>query len=299
MKPSRIIHGLMRVGHLSDEQLYDLIRYDLDHGIYFFDLADIYVGGESERKLGRILKAHPGLREQMFIQSKVSIRSSDMGGYYDLSYEHIKEGVEASLERLGIDYLDSLLLHRPDIFLDADEVAKAFDELYREGKVKHFGVSNFSKEMIDYLLEKVPQKLEYNQIQLGLGHTSLIEEAVNFNVDNREGISKTEDTYFYLKKKGIAIQAWSPFMVGFFEGNLFDEGRYPEVNEALGQIAAKYQTSKCAIATAFILKLNKDICVITGSMNPDHIQECLDGEALDLAKDDWYFLYRKAGNMLP
>ncbi len=299
MKKSRIIQGLMRVDRLSDEQLYDLIRYDLDHGIYFFDLADIYVGGEAEAKLGRILKAHPGLREEMFIQSKVSIRRGETGGYYDLSYEHIRQGLDDILARLGIDHLDSLLLHRPDIFMDAEEVAKAFDEIEKEGKVKHFGVSNFPRSMIEYLTSKVKQPIEYNQVQLGVGHLAMVEEVFNFNVDSKEAISLSDDTYFFLKKNGIKIQAWSPFLVRFFEGSLFDEDKYPEANRALAALAEKYRTSKCAIATAFLLRLDKDLTVITGSMNPAHVQECLDGEELDLSKEDWYYLYKASGHMLP
>ena len=299
MKQSRIIQGLMRIDAISDDQLFDLIRFDLDRGVYFFDLADIYGNGEAERKVGRVLEAHPELRPEMFIQSKVSIVRGKQDNYYDLSYDHIKEGVNAILDRLGIDYLDSLLLHRPDIFMDAEEVAKAFDELYEEGKVRHFGVSNFSKETIDYLSAAAKRPIEYNQVQLGIGHMPMLAEAMNFNMENTEGTSKTEDTFFCMKKKGIQIQAWSPFLVGFFQGSLFDASRYPEINDALSQMADKYQTSKCAVATAFLLKLDKNLHVITGSLNVDHVQECLDGESLDLSKEDWYVLYRKAGNMLP
>lgn len=299
MKKSRIIQGLMRTSSVDEDKLYEIIKYDLEHGIYFFDTADIYERGESERKLGNVLKKHPELREQMHIQTKGSIRFSNEGGYYDLSYEHIKQAVYDSLDRLGIEYVDSFLLHRPDIFIDADEVAKAFDELYKEGKVKHFGVSNFSKEAIEYISKKINQKIEYNQLQFGLGHTLLVEEVFNFNVNNSFGIERTTETYFYLKEKGIQIQAWSPYMVGFFEGNLFDESKYPELNNLLSKFAEKYHTTKCGIATAFILNLNKDITVITGSMDVNHIQESIDGEDIKLSKEDWYALYKQSGHMLP
>ena len=299
MQHSRIIQGLMRVDSISDEQLYDLIRFDLEKGIDFFDLADIYGGGEAERKVGRILEAHPELRSRMLLQSKVSIRRDERGGYYDLSYKHIKEGVDGILERLGTDHLDSLLLHRPDIFIEPDEIAKAFAELHRENKVRHFGVSNFSKGAIEYLSASLRQPIEYNQVQLGVGHLPLVAEVLNFNMQNNEGTSKTEDTFFYLKKNGIRIQAWSPFIVGFFEGSLFDEGKYPQINAALNVLAEKYQTSKCAIATAFLLRLDKNLSVITGSLNPEHVQECLDGEKIELSKPDWYYLYHESGHMLP
>ena len=299
MKRSRIIQGLMRISSISEDQLYDLIRFDLDNGIYFFDIADCYDNTNAESKLGRVLKAHPELRKEMFIQTKGAITFGESGGYYDFSYNHMKEALNASLSRMGIEYVDSYLYHRPDIFMDAKEVSKLVDEAFKEGKIKHFGVSNCSKEMMEYLSSELNYKIEYNQIQLGLGHMPLVEECFNFNMSNVEGNSRTEDTYFYMKRKGIALQAWSPFLVNFFEGSLFDENKYPEINNALSIMANKYQTSKCAIATAFVLALNKDITVITGSLNKDHVKECLDGEDITLSKEDWYYLYKATGRMLP
>ena len=299
MKQSRIIQGLMRISSLSEEELYELIRFDLDHGIYFFDIADCYIEGEAEIKLGKVLKAHPELRKEMFIQTKGAIRMSSHGAYYDFGYNYIKEAIDDSLNRLGIDYVDSYLYHRPDIFMDNIEVAKAIDEAFNEGKIKHFGVSNCSKEMIEYLSSTLKQKIEYNQIEFGLGHMPIVEETFNFNMSNMEARSRTEDTYFYMKRKGIKLQAWSPFLVGYFGGSLFDENKYPEINKALNELKDKYHTSKCAVATAFILSLSKDITVITGSLNKDHIQECLDGEDIVLEKEDWYYLYRSTGAMLP
>lgn len=299
MKKSRIIQGLMRIDSVSEEELYKIIRFDLDNGIYFFDIADIYGHGEAESKLGRVLKAHPELRKEMFIQTKGGIISGNIEGYYDFSYRHIKEAIDASLYRMNINYIDSYLLHRPDIFLDSEEVSKAIGEAIKENKIKHFGVSNCSKEIIEYLKDSLPIDIEYNQIQLGLGHMNVIEETFNFNMKNNEGTSYTEDTYFYMKRKGIKLQAWSPFLVGYFEGSIFEEERYPKLNKALNDMKEKYNTSKCAIATAFILMLNKDITVITGSLNIDHIKECLDGENITLSKEDWYYLYKTSGSMLP
>lgn len=290
----------MRLDNIDENQLYEIIKYDLEHGVYFFDIADIYCRGEAEVKLGRVLKVHPELRKQMFIQTKCSIRiSQDTGGYYDLSYEHIKEAVNDSLKRMGIDYIDSLLLHRPDIFIDSKEVAKAFDELYIEGKVRHFGVSNFSKEAIEYISMDLKQRIEYNQIQLGVGHMPIIGEVFNYNTSFDEAISRSSETFFYLKRKDIIIQAWSPFIVKFFEGSLFDENKYPSINNVLSRMAEKYHTSKCAIATAFLLKLDSKLMVITGSMNIDHIQESIDGENINLSKEDWYAIYKECGHKLP
>lgn len=299
MKKSRIIQGLMRVDRLSDEELYELIKFDIDNGIYFFDIADCYLNGEAESKLGRVLTAHPELREKIYIQTKCTIVRSTKGVYYDSSYDHIISSVNDSLKRMNIKCIDSLLLHRPDIFLDNKEVNKAINTLINEGKIKDFGVSNYSKEMIKYLNEELETPIKYNQIQLGLGQLRLIEETFNFNIHNEEGVSNTVDTYFYLKRKRIYLQAWSPFIVNFFEGSLFDENKYPRVNAALKEMAEKYKTSKCSIATAFLLNLGDFIQVITGSMDIKHVQECLDGENIILDKEDWYYLYKEAGKMLP
>lgn len=299
MKKSRIIQGLMRIDNICEEELFELIKFDLSKGIYFFDIADCYDNGNAEIKLGKVLKNHPELRKEMFIQTKGAITASSTGAYYDFSYNHMKEALDASLKRMGIPYVDSYLYHRPDIFMDNKEVNKFIDEAFKENKIKHIGVSNCSKEMIEYLSINNKHPFEYNQIQLGVGHMPLIEECFNFNMSNPEGNSRTLDTYFYMKRKGIKLQAWSPFLVNFFEGSIFDENRYPELNKVLDELKDKYHTSKCAIATSFILMLDKDITVITGSLNPRHVQECLDGENIILSKEDWYHLYKSTGRMLP
>lgn len=295
MKESRIIQGLMRVWDVPDDKLYELIKFDLENGINFFDLADCYMDGEAERKVGRILAAHKELREQMIIQTKCSIVRSDSGNYYDLSYEHIIEAVNASLDRLQIETIDILLLHRPDIFMDAKEVNLAFNQLKKENKVKRFGVSNFSREMISYLRKNIAEPLIVDQLQLGLGHLNLIKEVFNSDMDNYESHG---GLFFYLKRKDIGIQAWSPFQKGFFGGSIFNDDE-DELNKTLSLLAKKYMVSKCGIATAFLLNLGEDVSVITGSMSKDHVKECLEGTKITISKEDWYLLYKKAGEMLP
>lgn len=298
MKNIRIIQGLMRSLSISDEELYELINYDLENGINVFDLADIYGDGEAENKLGRILLNHKELREKMFIQTKCSI-VRDNPNYYDLSYDHIIESVNNSLKRLNTNYLDSLLLHRPDIFLDPKEIKKAFIYLKEKGLVKHFGVSNFSKEAIEYLNSEASGLIEVNQIQLGLGHTRIIDEELNFNMDNDEGISHTSGTFFYLKRKGIEIQAWSPLLVGFFNGSILDNNRFPNVNSKLSELAFKYNTSKASIAINFLLMLDDKLKVVLGSMNKYHIEEAIMATKFKMEKKDWYSLYKSVGKMLP
>ena len=295
---ARIIQGLMRIDRLSEDELYDLILFDLENGITIFDLADCYGDGEAEAKVGRVLSAHPELRDKIFIQTKCSIVRG-VNKYYDLSYEHIMESVYASLKRLNIDYLDSLLLHRPDILLDPVEIKKAFLELKEKGLVRHFGVSNFSKEAIEYLNSEVDGFIEVNQIQLSLGQMRLLEEELSFNMNTDEGVSHTNGTFFYLKRKGIEIEVWSPFLAGFFDGSIFDDARFPNLNAKLWELSNKYHVSKATIATKFLLMLDINLKVVSGSLNKDHIKECLMAENFNMEKVDWYGLYLAAGKMLP
>lgn len=251
---SKIIQGLMRTKDLSVEELYELIKFDIDNGITFFDVADIYNDGDSERKIGEVIKLHPEIREKMFLQTKVGIvkdRENDVT-LYDLSYEHIIDAVNKSLERLNVSYVDSLLLHRPDIFLDAKEIARAFSTLLEEGKVKHFGVSNFPHEVIKFLTDQTNIPIEINQLQLGLGHLDLVREVLNCNVSNVEGTEHTGELFFYMKRYGIKLQCWSPYQYGFFNGSIFEVEEMKEANKYMEELAKKYGTNKCAIATAFI-----------------------------------------------
>lgn len=298
---SKIVQGLMRLRDVSVDDLYKLICFDLENGVNYFDLSDIYLDGESEKKFGEVLKMHPELREKMFIQTKCGIvkdRKNDIC-YYDLSYDHIIESVDKSLKRMNIDHIDSLLLHRPDIFLDANEVARAFATLSQNGKVLHFGVSNFPHELMKYLYDHTNIPMEINQLQLGLGHLDLVREVFNVNMENEEGIEHTGELFFYMKRYGKILQCWSPYQVGFFGGNVFNDPKYAEANAYLEELAKKYKVSKCAIATAFLLMLGNHIQVVTGSTNIDHVKETIDGTKVTLTKAEWYTLYRKTGNLLP
>ncbi len=286
----------MRIDQMSVEEVEQLILESLEKGINFFDLADIYGNGRCEELFGMVLKRNPELRSKIYLQTKVGII---LRKGYDSSYQHIIQGVEDCIKRLECGYLDCILIHRPDIFMDNEEVAKAIHELYSRGLIKDFGVSNFSSSQIEYLKTTLKLPIKYNQVQLGLGNMSMIEQTFCTNVPDHYASKEEDSLYFYLKKNNIAIQCWSPFQMGFFEGCIFDQQRYPKLNEVLDKYALKYHTSKCAIATAFLLVLNKSIMVITGSTSLKHIQECLDGEKIDLTKEDWYHIYQECGYFLP
>lgn len=303
LKDERLIQGLMGLWNFDDlKDIASLISFDLDHGIHFFDISDIYSSGRCEEKLGSVLKDNPSLREKMIIQTKVGLRrvsSGEHANYYDLSYDHIMEGAEASLKRMGISYIDYYLLHRPDILMDNKEIARAFKELKASGKVRHFGVSNFSPEAIEYLASATDIPLEINQLQLGLGHLDLVSEIVNTNVDNKEGTPFGLDLFFYTKRKGMALQCWSPNLYGSQRTSIYTEPALINLQNKMKELAAKYSVSSPAIANAFLFQLGDNVQVVTGAINQKHILEALDGLKVHLTKEEFYSLYTSSGNLLP
>lgn len=300
MKKSRIIQGLMRINDMSVNELKALIEFDLEHGINYFDTSNIYGNGISETKIGEVLKLDPSLRKKMIIQSKCGIYLDETNqSYYDLSKETIIKSCNDTLKRLNTTYLDYFLLHRPDIFIDNKEVAEAFNILYKEGKVLHFGVSNFSKELIEYLAEEVKDKIEVNQLQLGLGHTLLLSDVFNYNTAFYKDNAFAGDMFFYLKRKNINLQCWSPYQYGMFEGNILNNEQFKDTNLVLEELALKYHASKSCICLSFLLMLGDNVSVVIGSTNKQHILDSLQSLDVNLNKIEWYKLYRSAHNLLP
>ena len=298
---SKIIQGLMRLNDISVEELEDLLKFDLENGITFLDISDIYGNGACEEKLGQVFSRNPELRDKFFIQTKCGIVRLDDGKqtYYDLSYEHIIDSVNNSLNRMEIDSIDCLLLHRPDIFLDAKEVARAFATLLQQGKVKHFGVSNFPHEMMKYIKDQTNIPIEVNQLQLGLGHLALVREVFNVNTNHDSGIERTGELFFYMKRYGVKLQCWSPYQYGFFEGSIFKKEEMKDTVVYLEELGKKYNVAPASIATSFLLMLGDNIQVITGSTNKKQIKESIDGCNVKLTKEEWYILYRSTHNLLP
>ena len=294
---SRIALGLMRIEKMSKEDVYQLISDSLNAGINIFDVADIYGNGRCEELLGEVLEDHPELREKMYLQSKCGISTDTIG--YDSSYDNIIKRVKLSLKRLKTPYLDCLFIHRPDIFMDNKEVSRAIKELQENGLIKDFAVSNFSASEIKYLQRTLKTKIKYNQVSLGLGNTSMIDQAFNTNMPSHIISKESDDLFFFLKGEGIIIQCWSPFQFGFFEGSIFDEDKYPAINAVLNKYAFKYHTNKCAIATAFLLRLDPNLIVVNGATNMSHLKESLDGEKIELSREDWYHIYQESGHLLP
>lgn len=296
---SAIIQGCMRMPALSKEDAAKVIRTSFDCGINFFDHATCY--GENGAAETRFREAFPltGIkREDIIIQSKCGICPDR--NEFDWTKENILSSVDDSLHRLGIDYLDTLLLHRPDLLFDPEEVAEAFSELEQAGKVRFFGVSNLMPMQIELLKKYVKQPLIINQLQLSLEQSQLIDQALYMNNKTTEfSVSRDGSALDYCRLNDITVQAWSPLQYGMFGGTFIDNPNYPELNKALGEIAEREGVSKAAVAIAWILRHPAKMQAIIGTMNPAHIQDICAAADITLSHHDWYALYLASGKFLP
>jgi len=286
--------GLMRIQ--TAENPVDVIKTAYENGINFFDHADIYGRGESETIFADALKKSSVNREDIFIQSKCGIVPGEM---YDFSKEHIVQAVEGSLQRLDIDYLDSLLLHRPDTLMEPEEVAEAFNKLEKEGKVRYFGVSNFTPGHVELLKTEVRQSLQANQLRFGLLHTGMVNQGINANRMHEASLDHDGGVLEYSRIHKMTIQAWSPYQGQGDAGVFIDNDLYPELNILLKEMAEKYDTTPTGISSAWILRHPANMQMIAGSMNLDRIQQIAKASEIEMSRKDWYALYMAAGNGLP
>lgn len=293
---SAIALGIMRMNSLSPKQAAEAIDTAYDNGINFIDSADIYGDGDSEKIFGQALKQSGVQRDSLYIQSKGGIVS---GKRYDFSKQHLIDAVDGSLERMGVDYLDSFLVHRPDPLMEPEEVAQAFDELQTAGKVRHFGVSNFNPQQYLLLQEAVNQRLIINQLQFSIMHSGMIDFGLHTNMTDARSINHDGGLLEFSRRMGVTVQAWSPFQYGNFAGTFINSDKFPDLNKKLQELADKYGASKNAIAAAWILRHPADIQVIIGTMNPEHIADSAKGGDINLTKQEWYDIYFAAGNDLP
>lgn len=295
LQASEIILGCMRIDKMSVEELAKYVDVAMTHGITLFDHADIYGSGYCEELFGEMLSARKGLREKLQIQSKCSIRD----GYYDFSKEHILTSVDGSLKRLRTDFLDLLILHRPDTLMEPEEVAEAFDILQASGKVRNFGVSNFNSMQIELLKSYVKQPLLINQIQFSIMHSGIINSGIQANTLFDGSVDHDGNILEYCRLKNITLQAWSPFQYGFFEGVFIENDKFPELNQVLGRIADDKGVSKSAIAVAWILRHPAKIQTIVGTTNIERLKDICTASNVELSRTEWYEIYRAAGNKLP
>lgn len=281
-----------------------VIMKAVDGGINLFDHADIYMMGRSEEVFGGVLDRHPGLREKILIQSKCGIRFNDSDpGFpkqYDMSYDHVVGSVESSLKRMGIEQMDLLLLHRPDPLMEPDEVARAFSDLQKSGKVRYFGVSNFNAAQMILLQESLDQKLVVNQMQLSLLHHHMINEGVMVNTTSGQysGLAGTLD---YCRKHQVLIQAWSPVAGGRIINPKGDTNSPTnKVAQEVRNIARRKQTSPEAIALAWLLRHPAQIQPIVGTTRLGRLEASMPAPKIELTRSEWYHLFEKArGTVIP
>ena len=293
-----IIQGCMRMPALSVAESAKVIRNAYDLGVTFFDHATCYGNGEAEQRFGDAFPQTGLKREDVFLQGKVGLCFER--NEFDCTKENILESVDDSLRRLGTDYLDSVLLHRPDVIFEPEEVAEAFQKLSDSGKVKYFGVSNLMPMQIELLKKYVRQPLVFNQVQLSLEQSQLIDQALYMNNKTTEfSINRDGSLLDYCRLNDITIQAWSPLQYGMFKGTFVDHPDFPELNRALGEIGEREGVSKTAVAIAWILRHPAKMQAIAGTMNPDHLRDLCDAARVNLSHHDWYRLYLAAGKYLP
>lgn len=298
IQASNIVMGCMRIADMPLSHIETLIRTAMEQGINFFDHADIYANGRSEEVFAQAIQMNDDLREKMILQSKCGINTKD--NVYDFSKAHILQSVDGILQRLKTDYLDILLLHRPDPLMEPQEVAEAFDLLHSSGKVRHFGVSNFNPLQIELLKKDVKQPIIANQLQFSVAHTPLIDSGVAFNMGNDQAINRDSGILEYSRIHDITIQAWSPYQAGFFAGPfLGDVDKFPELNQVIQNIAQKYGVTDTAIAAAWITRHPANIQVVLGTTNVGRLVDACAGSDIPLTRKEWYDIYKAAGNIIP
>ncbi|MFZ3589720.1 aldo/keto reductase [Bacillus sp. DJP31] len=287
--------GCMRMAGLSKIEAANVIETAQEVGIDLFDHADIYGGGKSEEVFANAVDMNASVRDKMIIQTKCGIRN----GFFDFSKEHILASVDLSLERLKTDYIDILLLHRPDALMEPEEVAEAFARLKESGKVRHFGVSNQNPMQIELLKKYLEVDLIVNQLQLSIMHTPIIDAGLNVNMQHDPSVVRDSGVLEYSRLNDMTIQAWSPFQYGMIKGPFVGNKDFPEVNALLQELAEKKGVTDSAIAIAWILRHPAKIQPVVGSMNPKRIRDIAKASEITLTREEWYELYRSAGNTLP
>ncbi|HEU5128385.1 MAG TPA: aldo/keto reductase [Glycomyces sp.] len=296
-----VVLGLMRIQEKTDEEVRTLVKTATDAGITFLDHADVY-GNEThgcERRFAEAMRLTAAERERLVIQTKTGI-VKEQGPYFDFSHEHITASVDASLEALGTDYIDILLLHRPDALVEPEEVARAFDDLAAAGKVRAFGVSNHTASQLALLRKYVTQPIVANQLQLSITHAPLIAQGVAANMQALDqSVARDDGLLDYCRLHDITVQAWSPFQAGFFDGTFLDADRFPELNAVIDRLAAKYGVPPIAVAVGWITRHPARMQVVIGTTSPERVAASAQGSELPLTRAEWYELFRAAGYTVP
>ena len=290
--------GCMRMDELSAQESERFLGTCLDLGLTYFDHADIY-GRKTipcEERFSQALKATAAKREDILLQSKLGIIPGIM---YDNSRDYILSEIDVILKRLQTDYLDVLLLHRPDALVQPEEVAEAFDTLHAAGKVRYFGVSNHRTLQVELLKKYVRQPLLINQLELSLPFATMISAGTEANMKTDGAIDRDSSILDYCRLNGLTIQAWSPYQIAAGKGVFIDHPEYAKLNEVLAELAEKYHSTKTGIASAWIFRHPANMQVVTGTMRIHRITEIAEASDITLTREEWYRLYLAAGHILP
>lgn len=291
-----IASGCMRINNLDEKQAASFVDKALSLGVNFFEHADIYGGGECEKIFSKAIGMNPSVREKIILQSKCGIVSGKM---YNFSKEHILKSVDGILKRLQTEYLDVLVLHRPDALMEPEEVAEAFTQLKESGKVRHFGVSNHKPSQIELLQKYVEYPLVTDQLQFSVTNSSMIESGMEVNMTTPGAVDRDGSVLDYCRIHDITIQTWSPFQYGFFEGVFLGSEKFPKLNQKIDEIAEKYGVTNTTIASAWILRHPARMQLIAGTMNEKRLEEVCAAANITLTREEWYEIYLSAGHMLP
>lgn len=319
---SRLIYGCMTIGGnwkekpVSEEDRkggFAAIDAALENGYTIFDHADIYCKGKSEQLFGEYLSAHPDVRERITLQSKCGIKFPSkptdhhrhgLPVRFDFSYRHIVDSVDGTLKRLQIDSLDILLLHRPDPLVEPEEVARAFDTLRSNGKVKHFGVSNHSAAQMQLLESKLDVPLAANQLEVSLLHPDLVVAGTAVNQRQPDYHMRASDALEHCRMRGIQLQAWSPLAKGYLSGRELpkkspaeERERVAKAGELVKNLASDHGVSPEAIVLAWILRHPASILPVVGTTSPDRIAAATEADRVEMTHEEWYLLVEAARGM--
>lgn len=291
-----IAAGCMRMDSLDERAAASFIDKALSLGVNFFEHANIYGGGLCETLFAKAVGMKPSVREKFILQSKCGIVPGKM---YDFSKEHILSSVDDILKRLNTEYLDVLVLHRPDALVEPEEVAQAFNILKTSGKVNHFGVSNHKPSQIELLQKYIDEPLVTNQLQFSITNSSMIESGMEVNMTTPGAVDRDGSVLDYCRLHDITIQTWSPFQYGFFEGVFLGNDKFPELNKVIDEIAEKYAVTNTTIAAAWILRHPAKMQLIAGTMNEKRLEEICAAADITLSREEWYRIYLAGGHILP
>ena len=301
---SRLVFGCMGLGGSWDAQpvteaniahAHAAVEAALEIGITLFDHADIYTLGKAESVFGTLLKRQPALRDRILLQSKCGIRFGDELGpkRYDLSYDYLLASVDGILARLGVDYLDTLLLHRPDALMDPAEVAEAWLRLKLSGKVRHLGVSNMHSGQMALLQRELADPILINQLEMSLLKHDWIDDGTCFNDDQGKGTRQWGETLEYCRLYNVQLQAWGSLGKGWFSGAAPQEApaSVHATASLVKQLAHQYDVPTESLVLAWLLMHPARIQPVIGTSHPERIRACKEAQSVPLSRGDWYQLY--------